>query len=98
MKKIFFVILGLFVLCAFKGMNPEELKFLEKTIQQVKQEQDPSKDLCEALNNNDPRSVVNILDDNRNLVNMDCDGFPPLAYALYYKFQEDVIEFLLDNC
>ena len=96
MKKLLFIFLGFFILCAFTGFNPEDIAALEKGIQQAKQEQDPSKDLCQALENKNQVAVVNILDDNRNLVNMDCDGFPPLAYALYYKFQEDVIEFLLD--
>lgn len=95
MKKLLFIFLGFFILCAFTGFNPEDIAALEKGIQKAKQEQDPSKDLCQALENKDQVAVVNILDDNNSLVNADCDGVPPLAYALAYNFQEDIIEFML---
>ena len=95
MKKLLFIFLGFFILCAFTGFNPEDIAALEKGIQQAKQEQNPSKDLCEALERKDQVAVVNILDDNNSLVNTDCDGVPPLAYALAYNFQEDIIEFML---
>ena len=95
MKKLLFIFLGFFVLCAFTSFNQEDFDSIKNTLQQVKQTQDPSKELCQALENKDQVAVVNILDDNNSLVNTDCDGVSPLAYALYYNFQEDIIEFML---
>jgi ankyrin repeat protein len=97
MKKLFFVFLGLFVLCAFNsGLNKEELKSLKETIQQVKQEQNPAQELCNAVYNSNEQEAIRLLDKKINVNSVKCfQKFSVLFVAIVINQNVSVIEKIL---
>ena len=98
MKKLFFVLLGVFVMAAFTGLKQEELKTLRDTIQQTKTEQDPSKELCSAMFRSDTEEIIKLLEKTKNIKSVKCSqNFSVISVAIINKNVDiSVLEKLLE--